>query len=59
LDGENIIEFTPTQDFPFSCWMNMITGYVKVVDDVENMNLDEVKAEVSQYILPAGGGCCG
>lgn len=32
--GENVIEFTPskTGSFPFSCWMGMIRGTIKVVE---------------------------
>lgn len=32
--GENIIEFTPTKmgTFPYSCWMGMIRGTIKVVE---------------------------
>ncbi|UZQ48910.1 sulfite exporter TauE/SafE family protein [Clostridium kluyveri] len=33
--GENIIEFTPgDKDLSFSCWMGMIRGTIKVVDDL-------------------------
>jgi plastocyanin domain-containing protein len=53
---------TPTQDFTIQCGMNMLHGYVKVVDDVNNVNLDDVKKEIRNY-KPAegstGGGCCG
>lgn len=33
--GENIIEFTPnkTGTYSMSCWMNMITNNIKVIDD--------------------------
>lgn len=57
--GENITEFTPTQDFYFSCWMGMINGYVKVVDDIDNVDLDQIKEEVEGFVSPSGGGCCG
>jgi hypothetical protein len=32
--GENTIEFTPTQvgDITYSCWMNMLTGTIHVID---------------------------
>lgn len=35
VPGDNIIEFTPEEegDFLYSCWMNMITNHIKVVDD--------------------------
>ncbi len=34
--GENVIEFTPTESgsFYYSCWMGMISGQIKVVDDL-------------------------
>ncbi|WHH61539.1 sulfite exporter TauE/SafE family protein [Petroclostridium sp. X23] len=59
-DGENAIEFTPEADFTFSCWMRMLNGYVKVVDDVNNINIEEIKKEIEQF-QPVGGtgGCCG
>lgn len=49
-------------DFTFQCSMNMLHGYVKVVDDVKKVNLDEIKQEVENYTPSAGsatGGCCG
>jgi sulfite exporter TauE/SafE/copper chaperone CopZ len=61
-DGENKIEFVPEADFTFKCWMGMLNGYVKVVDDINKINLDDIKNEVKDY-KPAsgsgGGGCCG
>ncbi len=52
---------TPEQDFTFQCWMGMLHGYVKVVDDLNNVNLDDIKNEVDNYTPPAGAGgsCCG
>ncbi|WP_058953457.1 sulfite exporter TauE/SafE family protein [Clostridium tyrobutyricum] len=36
--GENIIEFTPgDKDLSFSCWMGMIRGTIKVVDDLDSV----------------------
>ncbi|MFZ7946857.1 sulfite exporter TauE/SafE family protein [Neobacillus sp. 19] len=36
--GENIIEFTPgNEDIPFSCWMGMKRGVIKVVDDLKDI----------------------
>lgn len=34
--GDNIIEFTPTETgtFEYSCWMNMITSKIEVVEDL-------------------------
>lgn len=36
--GQNVIEFTPkgTSDINFSCWMGMLTGVIKVVDNLES-----------------------
>lgn len=59
--GENELNFTPKTDFTFKCWMGMLNGYVKVVDDINKINLDDIKVEVGEY-KPAGGssgGCCG
>ncbi len=58
-EGENIIGFTPTEDFSYSCWMGMLNGYVKVVDDLSNFDLAAVQQEVEKYEAPSGGGCCG
>lgn len=61
--GEQIIEFTPTQEgvIPWSCWMGMIPGVFIVKDDVSNVN--EIKEEldsVEQSRGGCGGGCgCG
>ncbi|WP_027627887.1 sulfite exporter TauE/SafE family protein [Ruminiclostridium cellobioparum] len=63
LDLQNQKEtplLTPEQDFTFQCWMGMLHGYVKVVDDINNVDMEEVKGEVENYTPPAGaGGCCG
>lgn len=39
--GENVIEFTPedTDTIKYSCWMGMIRGNIKVVDDLSNINI--------------------
>lgn len=49
------------QDFTFQCSMNMLHGYVKVVDDINNINLDDIKEEIQNYTPAAGSGgesCC-
>jgi sulfite exporter TauE/SafE/copper chaperone CopZ len=39
--GENIINFTPgDKDINFSCWMGMIGGVIKVVDDINEIGGD-------------------
>jgi len=59
--GDNKIKFTPKADFSFQCWMGMLNGQVKVVDDISKINLEEIKTEIKNF-KPAGGtggGCCG
>lgn len=49
-----------TSDFTFECGMGMLHGYVKVVDDTDNVDLNAVRAQVASYKPRAGaGGCCG
>ena len=37
-EGENIIEFTPgNTDIDYSCWMGMISGNIKVVDELPSI----------------------
>ena len=51
----------PLADFTFSCGMDMLHGYVKVVDDLHAVDLRAVKSQVDAY-RPAGTGlapCCG
>ncbi|GMA97275.1 heavy metal-binding domain-containing protein [Pelosinus sp. IPA-1] len=52
--GENIIEFTPQgEELKFSCWMGMISGIIKVVDDI---NAVDISKEIVS--IPSGSGCC-
>jgi len=54
--GENIINFTPgDKDINFSCWMGMISGVIKVVDDVKTVDSSKATG-----VPPAtfGGSCC-
>jgi sulfite exporter TauE/SafE len=60
--GENVIEFTPVESgsFGYSCWMGMISGQIKVVDRLDDMDLDFLKKE-NTFIMPRpsnSGGCC-
>lgn len=52
---------TITEDFTFQCSMSMLHGYVKVVDDINNINLDEIRSEIDNYTPSDSslGGCCG
>lgn len=55
--GENIIEFTPKdKDIAFSCWMGMIRGVIKVVDDVGAV--DTSKSDPSIPAASSGMSCC-
>jgi plastocyanin domain-containing protein len=68
--GDNPIQIIPGNDFEFSTGDNVFYGYVKVVDDINNVNIEKVKEEVLDHetlIYPqayfeavaGGGGCCG
>ena len=55
--GENIIEFTPDgKDINFSCWMGMISGVIKVVDDLGSV--DTSKPDPTLPPPSAGPNCC-
>jgi sulfite exporter TauE/SafE/plastocyanin domain-containing protein/copper chaperone CopZ len=63
--GENIVRFTPEEDFDFSTADNVFYGYVKVVDDLDALDTGAIRAEVSEhetlvypdaYFGPAGAG---
>lgn len=58
-EGENLIEFIPSQSFSFSCWMGMINGYVAIIDDIENFDLETIIIEAEESALASAGGCCG
>ncbi|MDV4151990.1 sulfite exporter TauE/SafE family protein [Clostridium sp. AL.422] len=55
--GENVIEFTPDdKDINFSCWMGMIRGVIKVVDDLASV--DTSKNDPSLPSASNGPSCC-
>ncbi|NLK98411.1 MAG: heavy metal transport/detoxification protein [Epulopiscium sp.] len=55
--GENIIEFTPgNEDINFSCWMGMIRGVIKVVDNLDSV--DTSKPDPSLPPASTGPSCC-
>jgi plastocyanin domain-containing protein len=37
---------TPVKDFTFECGMGMIRGYVKVVDNISKVNVNDVRKEI-------------
>jgi plastocyanin domain-containing protein len=70
--GDNVLQLLPTEDFAFSTGDNVFYAYVKVVDDlneVDHAAIEAIKAEVDNFetlIYPdayfeaaAQGGCCG
>jgi sulfite exporter TauE/SafE/copper chaperone CopZ/plastocyanin domain-containing protein len=67
--GDNVIQLIPAEDFDFSTGDHVFYGYVKVVDDINSVDIEAVKAEVSEFetlIYPGayfeeaaqGSGCC-
>ncbi len=50
-------------DFTFQCWMGMLHGYVKAVDDLDKVDIEKVRAEIQAYRAAGSGGgsggCCG
>jgi plastocyanin domain-containing protein len=56
-----------TGDFTFQCWMGMLHGYVKAVDDLSKVDVERVRDEIRNYRASGGsiggaggaGGCCG
>ena len=50
---QNVVEFIPQApgDIKFSCWMGMIPGVIKVVDDLKTVDTSKVEP------LPSSGGC--
>jgi sulfite exporter TauE/SafE/copper chaperone CopZ len=48
--GKNPISFTPDSDFDFTVTDNSFYGYVKVVDDINKIDINAIKAEVSKYV---------
>jgi plastocyanin domain-containing protein len=69
--GDNEIDFIAAGDFDFSSADNVFYGYVKVVDNLNNADIEAIKAEVSNHetlIYPEAyfetaaqdaAGCCG
>lgn len=45
VPGDNVIEFMPLEsgNINYTCWMGMINGYIKVVDNLEEVDFDGVK----------------
>lgn len=67
IDGKNLLVFSPSENFQFGNGDDPAFGYVKVADDIGNLNEKEIKSEVTAFtpiIYPAeqyeqsGGASC-
>ena len=47
--GENIIELLPEKDFDFSTGDHIFYGYIKVVDDLEDIDIESIKDDVFEH----------
>ena len=65
--GENLLYFTPAGSFDFSTGDNAFYGYIKIVDDMETIDINAIKEEIKNFktmIWPdatfqgGGGSCC-
>jgi len=61
IEGEQIIEFTPTEEgvVSWSCWMGMIPGSFIVVEDITDYNSEEVEESITAAASASTGGSCG
>ncbi len=48
-EGENKISFYPNQDFDFYTQDNSYYGYVKVVEDINDIDEETIRQEISEY----------
>lgn len=48
-DGENYLYMFPIEDFDFSNGYSTFFGYVKVVDNISEVDIDDVKDEVNDF----------
>ncbi|GAA0775002.1 hypothetical protein GCM10008908_25810 [Clostridium subterminale] len=53
--GENVIEFTPDSgDINYSCWMGMLRGTIKVVDDLNSISDSTIQNDIdSEFYYPS------
>jgi sulfite exporter TauE/SafE/copper chaperone CopZ/plastocyanin domain-containing protein len=47
--GDNGIQLIPSEDFDFSTADNVLYGYVKVVDNLGDVDIEAIKAEVAEF----------
>lgn len=50
--------FTPQSDFSFECGMGMLSGFVKVVDDIHTIDIGAIQSEAKNYVSSGGGMAC-
>lgn len=48
-EGDNTISFVPSFDFTFDNWQNTLHGYVKVVEDLNAVDLPQIRAQVEEF----------
>jgi plastocyanin domain-containing protein len=49
IEGANALQIIPEIDFPYFSWKNDFGGFVKIVEDIQTVDVDEVKAAVNAY----------
>lgn len=47
VEGENKLRLTPVGNFSFQSLTGKLNGYVKVVDDLNKINIDDIKSKIS------------
>ncbi|MFZ7131388.1 MAG: heavy-metal-associated domain-containing protein [Eubacteriales bacterium] len=45
-EGNNHVDLYSGRRFSFNCWMGMLNGYVRLVEDVDDVNLEQLKDEI-------------
>jgi hypothetical protein len=48
-EGENPLYVYPTEDFDFSNGDNTFYGYVKVVENLDAIDIEAIKTEIAAY----------
>ena len=57
--GENIISFnSKDSDINYSCWMGMLKGYIKVVDDINNITSSDINSAKDSAPKSSSPSCC-
>lgn len=58
--GDNVLEFTPgDKDINYSCWMGMLSGVIKVVDNLDTVSASDISNAQNANPSSSGGSCCG